>query len=160
MSRYRRTFKVFSGQKLSDYLTQNTDSIQSLIEGKPEDYILNVNETEYINHLVNEFTVESVNIDFEGVFIDDLYNKDIPAEHFPKYLYGGVKPGESYPKPATIYHLPYSGNEDLLEYVPSSQLSWGMEVFLNEQCLCFEVVSLSGNPEEMKNEKGSREGYM
>ena len=149
MNRYRQTFRMFREGKLSDYFIQKRDEIQRTIQYKSEDYILNVSETEYINYLIGKSTVDSVNIDFEGVFIDPLYEKDIPAEHFPEYQFA-VEPGKSYLKPATIYHLPYSGNEDLFKYAPSSELSWGTEVFLDNQCFCFEVVSLSGNAEEMK----------
>ena len=151
MNRYRQTFRMFREGDLSDYFARKCDEIQQTIQYKPEDYIRNVNETEYINYLVDEFTVDSININFEGVFIAKPYEKDIPAERFPP-IYFSVRAGESYLKPATIYHLPYSGNEELFRYAPSNQLSWGTEVFLHEQCLCFEVVSLSGNPEEMREE--------
>ena len=148
MNRYRQTFRMFYEGRLSEYLGRKRDGIQQAIQYKSEDYILNVNETEYINYLVGEFTIDSVNINFEGIFIDPVYEKDIPAEHFPEYHFA-VEPGKSYSKPATIYHIPYSGNEDLFQYAPSNHLSWGTEVFLDDQCLCFEVVSLSGNAEEM-----------
>ena len=151
MNTYRQTFRMFYEGRLSEYLGRKRDEIQRKIHYKSEDYILNVNETEYINYLVEECTVDSININFAQVFIDDPYKKDIPAEHFPPFRFS-VRQGESYPKPATIYHIPYSGNEELLRYAPSNQLSWGTEVFLHEQCLCFEVVSLSGNPEEMREE--------
>lgn len=139
---------MFYEGKLSQYLAQKCDEIQHIIQHKSEDYILNVNETEYINYLVDKFAVDFVNINFEGIFIDPLYEKDIPAEHFPEYRFA-VELGKSYSKPATIYHIPYSGNEDLFQYAPSNHLSWGTEVFLEDQCFCFEVVSLSGNAEEM-----------
>jgi len=144
-----QNFRLFYEGNLSNYFVRRHDEIQRTIQRKSEDYILNVNETEYINYLVDKFTVNSININFEGVFIDEPNKKDIPAERFPPFHFS-VQQGESYPKPATIYHLPYSGNEELLQYAPSNQLSLGTEVFLHEQCLCFEVISLSGNPEEMK----------
>ena len=149
MNKYRQTFRMFRGGDLPDYFARKSDKIQQTIQYKPEDYIRNVNETEYINYLVEKFTVDPININFEAVFIDAPYEKDIPAERFSSFHFS-VRAGESYPKPATIYHLPYSGNEELFQYALSNQLSWGMEVFLHEQCLCFEVVSLSGNPEEMR----------
>lgn len=149
MNTYIYTFRLFYEGNLSNYFVSRRDEIQRTIQRKSEDYILNVNETEYINYLIDKFTVDSININFEGVFIDEPYEKDIPAEHFPPFHFS-VRQGESYPKPATIYHLPYSGNEELLQYAPSNQLSLGTKVFLHEQCLCFEVISLSGNPEEMK----------
>lgn len=146
---YQRTFKVFREHELSGYFGGITNHIQLLIENKSEDYILNVNETEYINSLVDEYTVTPINIDFEKMFISD-YEKQIPAEYFPKYL--DVLEGKSYPKTAVIYHLPYTGNMSLLECSPTQEyLMWTTEVFLDKQCLCFEVVSLSDNAEEIKS---------
>ena len=145
---YKRTFKAFSRNKLSAYLEQNTDRLQSEINDKLEDYILNVNETDYINHLVAKFTVESINIDFEGIFIGSLYEKNVPAEYFPLYRFN-VQAGESYPKPAVTYHLPYTGNKHLLQCTPSTRINWTTEVFLENQCLCFEIFSLLSDVTEV-----------
>ena len=144
---HQRTFKVFRERDLSGYLDGIKDHIQSLIKNKSEDYILNVNETEYINSLVGEYTVSPINIDFAQVSITD-YEKQIPAEDFPRNFY--VRAGESYPKLAVIYHLPYTGNEYLLECYPSTRIPFTTEVFLDNQCLCFEVVSLTETIEEIK----------
>ena len=144
---YQRTFKVFSEHELSGYLGGITDHIQSLIKNKSEDYILNVNETEYINYLVDEYTVTPININFQEVFITD-YEKQIPAEDFPRKFV--VREGKSYPKTAVIYHLPYTGNVYLLECYPSTRMPFTTEVFLDNQCLCFEVFSLEENAEEIK----------
>ena len=145
---YQRTFKVFHDYKLSDYLGGITNHIQSLIGNKSEDYILNVNETEYINSLVDEYTVTPININFEKMFITD-YEKKIPAEDFPRDII--VHEGKSSPRQAIVYHLPYTGNQYLLECSATHQyLMWTTEVFLDNQCLCFEVVSLRDNAEEIK----------
>ena len=144
---YQRTFKVFGEHELSGYLSGIKDYIQSLIKNKSEDYILNVNETEYVNSLVGEYSVSPINIDFGDVSVTD-YEKQIPAEDFPRNFY--VRPGESYPKLAVIYHLPYTGNVYLLECYPSTRILFTTEVFLDNQCLCFEVVSLTENIEEIK----------
>ena len=148
---YKRTFKVLRGGKLSDYLAQNTNSIQSQIAHKPENYILNVNETNYIKYLVDEFTIESINVDFESIFIGSLYEKDIPAERFPPHRFS-VRAGESYPKPAVTYYLPYTGNDRLFQYTPSTWIDWTTEVFLENQCLCFEVFSLWSDIEKVTEE--------
>ncbi len=140
MNKYRQTFRMFREGDLSDYFAGKCDEIQQTIQDKPEDYILNVNEAEYINCLIDKFAVDSINIDFEGIFIDAPYEKDIPAERFPP-IYFSVRIGESYPKPATIYHLPYTGNEDLLRYAPSSYLSQGTEVFLDNQCFALRLLA-------------------
>ncbi len=145
---YQQTFKVFRERSLSSYLDGLNNHIQSLIDGKSEDYILNVNETEYTNSLVDEYTVSPLNIDFENMFISD-YEKQIPAEHLPRDIY--VQKGKSYPRLAVIYHLPYTGNQALLKCRPGKEyLMWITEAFLDNQCLCFEVLSLRENTEEIK----------
>ena len=142
------TFKVFSEYELSGYLREQRNEIQSKINHKSEDYILNVNETEYINSLVDEYTVTPININFEKMFITD-YEKKIPAEDFPRDIV--VHEGKSYPRQAIVYHLPYTGNQYLLECSATHQyLMWTTEVFLDNQCLCFEIVSLRDNAEEIK----------
>ena len=144
---YQSTFKVFREHELSGYLDGIKDHIQSLIKNKSEDYILNVNETKYINSLVGEYTVSPINIDFAQVFVTD-YEKQIPAEDFPRNF--SVRAGESYPKLAVIYHLPYTGNVYLLECYPNTRIPFTTEVFLDNQYLCFEVVSLTENIEEIR----------
>ena len=146
---YQRTFKVFGERVLSDYLDGLKDFIQSEIERKLEDYILNVNETEFINYLINEYTVTPLNIDFENMLISKD-EKQIPAEHLPRDI--DVKKGKSYPRLAVIYHLPYTGCEALLECSPSRHLVWTTNMFLDNQCLCFEVLSIDENIEDIEGQ--------
>ena len=145
---YQQTFKVFRERSLSGYLDGLKHYIQSEIENKSENYILNVNETEYIKYLIDEYTVSPLNIDFENQSITD-YEKQIPAEDFLPYF--NVEEGHTYKKLAVIYHLPYSGCQALLKCTPSKHLLWTTKVFLDNQCLCFEVVSLEENTEEIKS---------
>jgi len=149
MYKHRGSFKACAERELEEYLEENGHKIRSRIEQESENYILNVNETEYVNYLVNEFTVDTPSIDFASVSVTS-YEKQIPSEHFPNSFF--VRPGKSYPKQAVVYHLPYTGNADLLRYTPSHRLLWTTEVFLEDQCVCFEVVSFSEDAEEIKRE--------
>ena len=81
MKKHKDAFVVFSGEDVSKYLTKINGKIKSQINQESEDYMLNVNETDYINHLVSKFTVEPINIDFKGECIS-AYEKPIPAETF------------------------------------------------------------------------------
>ena len=54
---HRRSFNIFGERPLLYYLKENDRKIRSRIEQEQEDYILNVNETEYVNYLINEFTI-------------------------------------------------------------------------------------------------------
>ena len=151
---YQQTFKVFRERSLSGYLDGLKDFIKSLIENKSEDYILNVNETEYINYLVDEYTVTPLHINFEKVFVTH-YEKQIPAEDFPRNY--SVHEGKGYPKQAIIYHLPCTGNQSLLKCYPSTHIAFTTEVFLDNHCLCFEVFSFAEDSDEIK---GKAEGIL
>lgn len=91
------TFKAFSEYDLSGYFAEKKNNIQSEINHKSEDYILNVNETDYINYLIEEYTIDPIHIDFENPTIT-RYKKQIPAEYFPKHRFGNVREGQSYSK--------------------------------------------------------------
>ena len=149
MHGYRGSFKAFAERELLVYLEDNDRMIRSRIEQEPENYILNVNETEYVNYLVSEFTIDMLSIDFESVSVTS-YEKKIPAELFPHSFH--VFPGKSYPKQAVVYHLPFTGNADLLQCAPSQRLLWTTELFREEPCVCFEVVSFREDVEEIKRE--------
>lgn len=140
-------FKVFAERELRNYLEENDQKIKSHIEKESENYILNVNETEYINYLSGEFTIDTLIIDFGNTFVTS-YEKQIPAKQFPRDFY--VSQGESYPKQVVIYHLPYAGNADLLRYTPNTHLLWTKEIFIADQSVCFEIINFGGNPDEIK----------
>ena len=148
MNTHRYTFKVFNGSSLSDYLGENNDRIQSQIDSKSDDYILEINKTGDISSLVENFIVDTIKVDFEGKRVSPPYEKLIPAEHFPPYRFN-VTPGRSYPKQAVTYYLPYTGNGDLFRYTPNRHIIWTTEVFLEDQSLCFEVFSFNSKPEDI-----------
>ena len=131
------TFHMFDGKQVSEFLERKTQEIRNTIQKEPEDFILNVNEEEYIQYLVATFTIETPNIDFEGMFID-YYEKEIPAEEFPQGVY--VRPGKTYPKQVIVYHLPFTGNEKLFHFTPREFQFWYPYVFIESNCVCFEFV--------------------
>ena len=49
-----KNFKIFWEKDLDTVLQAKNRDMQAEINGKPDNYILNVNETEYINYLVND----------------------------------------------------------------------------------------------------------
>ena len=148
MNTHKSTFKLFAESKLSDYLKQNGDRIQFLIDQTSDDDILHKIETENINPIVGKCTVNTINVDFDKKKIGKPYEKLIPAELFSPIRFN-VTPGESYPKQAVTYYLPYTGDQDLFRYTPSRRKLWTTEVFFEDQYLCFEVFSLYSRPEDI-----------
>lgn len=140
MYKQRRKFNIFAEGSLRQYLTENNQKIRSQIGKELENYILNVNETEYVNYLLDKFTIDAPIIDFENAYVTD-YEKRTSDRKFPKQV--------------IVYHLPYTGNADLLQYTPSRYISWTIPVFIEDQSLCFEIVSIRKNAREINEETHS-----
>ena len=109
---YARSIKIFNEQSLRDYLEARLKKLEGQVQSETDDYILNVNETEYTEHLVTKSLVDNLELDFDGISIS-TDRKGIPAEHFPG---GGftwnVERGRRYPKDIVRYHIPYAGDRE------------------------------------------------
>ncbi|MDE0013183.1 MAG: hypothetical protein OXU36_18710 [Candidatus Poribacteria bacterium] len=60
-----RTFKVFSEYELSHYIREQRNEIQSEINRKSENDILNEDQTDYINYLVEKSTIDPICLYFK-----------------------------------------------------------------------------------------------
>jgi hypothetical protein len=147
MPKRRKTFNAFGEIELRRCFEKNDQDICSQIERESEDYILNVNEIEYVNHLISEFSISPPVIDFENVSVTS-YEKQISAEDFPEAF--RACPEETFSRLAFVYYLPYAGEVDLLRCFPGQHPSWTTEVYAESQDLCFEVVSFREDAEEVK----------
>ncbi len=147
-----RKSKIFAERELRDFLEAVKSNVVSSIESESDDYILNVNEDDYIAHKVSEAMVESIEI-----HVDDIYASSseqmIPAEYFPNTFY--VHSGSSYKKDVIKFHVPISGNIQLIHCMPSSRIMWSMEVEVNKDEFCFEIINFRDNADEIVREKDS-----
>ncbi len=149
MFRASKSFSMFMGDQVNDFLAQKRKALQSTIEHiKAEDF-LELDEMDLINDLVDKFKVDAPVIDFENISVSS-YEKQIPAEHFPQGIY--VRQGKSYLKQVVIYHLPFTGNDELFRFTPSHFMLWSPEVYIEDQNVCFEFVNFGGDIEEIKRE--------
>jgi hypothetical protein len=152
MNMCRGEFKIFAESNLNDYFMSNNGILQKHIEQEKDNYILNVNEYEYKQFLNNKFTIMKPELYFEGTCISD-YEKPIPAEYFPPgYI---VYSGKSYPKQVIVYHIPISGNIEVLKFRPNTFSHNLLKVFIEERCLCFEIINFNNNPEDIKTKAQS-----
>jgi len=149
MTRRSNEFNMFYGTQVRDFLEDHRRKIRTEIEQAPEQYLLDVDETEYVNYLTQKYAIERPVIDFEGVFVND-YEKSIPSEQFPPAFF--TRPGKSYPKQVVVYYLPFTGDAELFHHTPSQFSLWFPEVFLEERYVCFEIVNFSGDMEMMRSE--------
>ena len=152
---YRQTFKIFAESNLNDYLHQASANIDSRIRRESDNYILNVNETEFVDYLLGELSIDEIIIDFENAFVT-TYEKNIPAERFPRGFY--VYAGKSYPTDVVVYHLPFSGDEQLLRMVPNSRLLWSVPVYIEDGYICFEIIAFRDDSAVIEREANDNIG--
>jgi hypothetical protein len=145
------TFRIFGGGELSEYLGKRLRAIEAEVLNASTDYLLNTNESQYIDYLLDKYTVPSLTISFEGLSVTTR-EELIPAEWFPSSFAFNVRRGESYLKQVITYHLPFAGNQDLLTLRPSNRIIWSTDVRIVQGAVLFDVVNWKNNPQEIKSE--------
>lgn len=143
---------IFAERELRDYLEQNRASVIHSIESESDDYLLNVNEKDYAQHKSADAYIEPLEIHEDQIYASSS-EQMIPAEYFPNSFH--VYSGKSYKKDVIKFHVPFSGNNELLKCVPSSSIMWTMDVEMSQQEFCFEIINFSDNAESITREKDS-----
>lgn len=143
--------KIFAEQDLYAVLEGRLQQVKQEVFSAGSDYLLNTNETQYVEYLASRYRIEPVAIDFEGVSVSTR-EEMVPAERFPNAFEFNIERGRRYPKQVITYHLPFSGNAELLRCKPSSRILWTMEVRLEQGAVCFDVVNWRGETDSIKRE--------
>lgn len=143
------TFKIFGGYDLRDHLINNEKDVRIYIENLSENQILNVNETNCIEYVYNEFRIDFPTIDFDNIFRNH-YNAKIPANKFPNGF--NIRSGKSYTRTIIVYHIPFVGNEKVFRYRPNKYLLSIPKVYLEENCICFEIINFENDANEINNQ--------
>jgi hypothetical protein len=152
MNRYG-AFKIFYERDFDDYAGGLLDSLQQTVHGEQAEYIVNVNEYEYVEHLVSKFSIDPLVLHLDNIEASSR-EEMIPAEHFPG---GGffVDAGKSYLKPVIKYHVPVTGDLNLLQCRPNPRVLMTYSVSVENGAICFDVVDFYNDPERIKREADS-----
>lgn len=105
-------FDIFNTNNyFSDYARNKYDQLYKEIRKQDEDFILNIDETEYSSQLLKKYECNPITI------------------HFDK---GSMDPTDN------TYYLPFEGNKELLKFRPN-HYSFTTTVFIKENCVCFNI---------------------
>ncbi|MEA5448221.1 hypothetical protein VB780_06545 [Leptolyngbya sp. CCNP1308] len=128
--------------------SQKNQALQA-IKGQTDDYILNVNKSDYIEHLVSEYSIPPLEIhsDKLSVLVEE---RMIPAELHPSSFW--VDSGQSYPKDVYIFHLPFSGDVQLLKVRASTYSMSAPRISVTGQEIQFEIINFNKDAESIKRE--------
>lgn len=142
-------FDIFDEQDLSLYLNANTNKLRAKIYKETAQYLLNVNEQEYLDYLESSFSVDNLVMGFSQLSVSRR-EELIPAERFPNSLMMQI--GGSYYRQVITYHLPFSGGPELLRCIPSTGTLWNHEVYIADECICFDIIDFYRDGERVKQE--------
>lgn len=148
-----QSFRIFSGDELDKELQNSLVTINNEICNQSDDYILNINENEFINSLVNKHKFTTIEIQFEGISVS-TYEKMISANDFPS-SFRAIRVGARYPRDVIKYHLPFVGNSILLHFQTNPFTTWSPIVTVEDSCICFEIVNFHNDSESIKREAES-----
>ncbi|RZK26662.1 MAG: hypothetical protein EOO43_02125 [Flavobacterium sp.] len=114
--------RSFSGLHQFDYQKQLIGKITSEVESESKEYILTINETEYLNHLINKYELIPLRIHF-----------DAEIRHTPVKGKGWVESrlhGEKYEVDCYSFTIsfPYTGSSELFEIQPSHRAVTSYEI--------------------------------
>lgn len=157
-SRYGTVFNIFYEVHLVQYIENHTNGLRGRIESEDEDYILNVNENEYISHLTEEFRIDNIGIEFDDISVTDTVEQ-IPKQSFPSEVDFMDRTG-THPKQVIKYHLPFNGDEKLLRCRPSASMPMTYGVSMEDGCICFKITNFYDDPEKIKNEANERTRFI
>jgi hypothetical protein len=147
-----RAIKIFWENDFSNVQANALQRVKARIDQENQNYLLNVNEEDYLAHIASEFRIEPLSIDFGGVEAS-FSEKMIPAERFPPTFH--VFAGRSYPKQVVSYHIPFSGDPRLLQCAPSPRVMNTFQVEVESDTVCFELINFSDDPERIRREADS-----
>lgn len=141
--------RIFNGNPLSAATEGQLEALRKEIAAEPKNRLLNVNEDEYVEYLVQKYSIEPLVFDWDSVHITDC-EKRIPAERFPNSF--NVYAGKSYAKQVITYHVPFTGEADLLKFAPSNRIMWSAEVTTTATSISFDVINWRDDADEIKRE--------
>lgn len=141
--------KLYREGSLKNVFGNSARTIESQINQKSEDYILNVSEVEFAEFLIQDHLIDFPELDFENVYVES-YEKDIPAERFPGNF--DVYSGKKYKRDVVVYHIPYTGDIYILanQGVSSFSVSSKIDVGVTENSITTEIINFYNDPEKIK----------
>lgn len=144
--------RIFAEGDLGSAIAGQLATMRREVDAEPENKLLNMNEAEYIEYLVQKYSIQPI------VFLwDEKYasgrDEMISAEQFPFDF--NVYAGKSYPKQVITYHIPFTGEADLLKMTPSTRILWSTDVNATDDSISFDIINWRDDREQINREAES-----
>jgi hypothetical protein len=141
--------RIFTQGSIEIVFRKQYVSVKSMIDRESDDYILNVNETSFIDHIESKHLIDPPIILFDQMTVDS-YEDDIPAEYFP-FSYR-VYQGQSFKQEIIQFFISCSGEINLLNYTASNiiPIGGGGNFHIQGDTIVTEIIKFSHSAEEIK----------
>jgi hypothetical protein len=142
---------LFANRPFSGVERLTMEAMESEIDAEDEQYLLNANEEQYLEHLASKYEIEPLEVNFDHAYATDE-ERSVPAENFPSTA--NVSYGRSYRKPVFTFHLPFSGATGLWITAPNPGMQWNPEVELrgNDNTINLDLVQFGDSVEPVNRE--------
>jgi hypothetical protein len=141
--------KIFAENDLADQLDSLLAGLRSTVQGEDKNRLLNVNETEYIEYLVNKYTIQPIKLHLDEVYVS-THEAMIPVGRYA-FNYD-LNPSDRVKRQVIRYHLPYSGEVRMLYLTPNPRIVWSIDVEIKGNEISFDIVNWNDDVVEIKNE--------
>jgi hypothetical protein len=139
--------RIFAGEDIRKYFAYQVNRLDQEIQKEQANKLLNVNEDQYAEYLTQKYSIDRIEFHWDNAYLTE-YEGSIPAEEFPSEF--NVFGGKKYPKQVVVFHIPISGEQNLLNYRPTSWLMWSADVSTKTNEISFEIVNWRDNAEEIQ----------
>lgn len=144
---------AFSGQYLSDYLRNRIDEIKQTVLAAKDDQLI-ANKGVYVASLIDQFQIKALQPHFDRVEVSRSQRHATDGEMFSLDMTFGRRYGQRHSHSpdavnVLVYHLPISGDANLLRYDPScsNRMSLPKLTFDGNE-ISFEIVVNEYMPKE------------
>jgi len=139
--------QLISRIHLIAYLDKILSSAKQEIKVQSEISVLKNSEEEFVEYLVNKFSVEPLIIDYDNSFIVPS-NRPVPANFHPRRYH--VEEGRNYNRDLLIFKIRYSGDSILLS-CPTTKLDiYSDEIWRENNYICYEIINFDYNKEQIE----------
>jgi hypothetical protein len=147
---FKDTIRLYGEKFVDELFSVVLNKISQEVSNEADAIFLAQEENRYVQKLVEKYSLDIPIIEFDKAYVK-IKERDIPASRFPAEF--AVFEGKSYKKEVIVYHLPYSGDIDILTFKPnpfSTFYGYELEIDRTENCFLFEFIKFYDDPEQIK----------
>jgi len=154
-------FNAFAEGQLGNNLEIIKKQIVEKIRTEKEDYILNVNEKNYTQHLVSQFEIKPPELHFDKKWATES-EANISSDRHPSGFI--LRSGSSYKRQVLTIHIPVTGDSTILRLKPNPAILWTYK--LDEKNddqgrrICFDIINFNNDKDAIEREINSIAGSL